>query len=110
MQSKMPAYTRFIIISELDEYRWVHNYYVPSNNEEITPELITDFMSTELEYGKLVLEVFKKWRRDETVFVIVTDKKICYSSKSGDSVKFETPISISQEYMIWKSGEFNFDN
>lgn len=104
----MAPYICFTVIGEIGEYRFVDTYNVPSDNKEISPEFITGFMSTQDEYGPLVLNVLEKWIHDDSVLVSIGDRIIWSSSTSGISAKFESPISISQMYTIWKSAQYNY--
>jgi len=97
---KALVYTCFIMVRELDEYRAVDKFYVPSD-KEISPELITEFMSTkDRNFGKLVSKALEEWRHDESVVVSIGND-IAWFSASGISTTFEAPILISQEYLIW---------
>eukprot|EP00798_Chlamydomonas_sp_ICE-L_P029463 gene29462-5809_t len=66
------------------------------------------FMSTKdaCKLGKLVSKAIEGWRQDESVVVSIGNERVWFSA-SGISTKFESPILISQEYMIWINGSQN---
>eukprot|EP00798_Chlamydomonas_sp_ICE-L_P028535 gene28535-31694_t len=92
------------MVRVLDELRVVEKFYVPSDNKEISPELITEFMSAKEELGKLVSKALEEWRQDESVLISIGDSIVWFSA-SGISTKLEPPLLIMQEYMIWIKGE-----
>lgn len=98
------VYISFTMVRVLDELRVVEKFYVPSDNKEISPELITEFMSAKEELGKLVSKALEEWRQDESVLISIGDSIVWFSA-SGISTKLEPPLLIMQEYMIWINGE-----